>query len=225
METVEKHLGLVYREAFHLAKRTPFPVLDELISEGTLALIATLPRYDSTQGVAPSTFLVPRIRGAMLDYLRRIGAGTRRTRQCQKLLARTREFLAQRLLRKPTQSEIAEALGISLEELAEWRRSIVEGYEFHLRTNTSDEPLQPNETDEPGFEPPDLVERSEEHTRIWRALRNLPQRMRTIVVLYYWEDLNDREIGEILQLPTSTIHYSRRVAEKRLGEVLRVLSV
>src|SRR5215204_7313508 len=119
---LRQHLGLVYHVAQQLARARANDVeLDDLVSAGTLGLIDAFENFDTSRGLAFSTFAAPRIRGAMLDELRRIDRVPRSVRRKTRQLDGATTALASSLGREPEHSELAERLGIDLETLWRWQ--------------------------------------------------------------------------------------------------------
>jgi len=116
-QTVKAHLPLVRRQALALQVRLPASVqLDDLMQAGMVGLLEALDRYEAGQGASFETFAAQRVRGAMVDELRRGDWLPRSVRRNARELTRTIERLEQRLGRAPTGSEIAKAMGLALDD-------------------------------------------------------------------------------------------------------------
>jgi RNA polymerase sigma factor FliA len=221
---VEKHLGLVHHVARKLAKALANDAdIDELVSAGSIGLLNAAASFDPSRGLAFSTFAAPRIRGAMLDELRRQDHVSRSVRRKARALAAAGEALARRLEREPASTEVAEHLEIDLETYHGWRSATENALQDSL-----DQPAGSTE----GARLSDLIADSEarsidamvEHEEMAAALRaallDLPERERTILSLYYYEDLKLSEIARLMQVTESRISQIRSKALAQLREVI-----
>src|SRR5215218_3823066 len=119
---LRQHLGLVYHVAQQLVHARANDVeLDDLVSAGTLGLIDAFEHFDTSRGLAFSTFAAPRIRGAMLDELRRLDRVPRSVRRKTRQIERTSNALAIWLGREPGHADLAKGLGIDIETLWRWQ--------------------------------------------------------------------------------------------------------
>src|SRR2546423_8232214 len=110
----QQHVGLVHHVARQLARRLHDKIdLDELVSAGSIGLMQAAASYEPTRGLTFSTYAVPRIRGSMLDELRRQDHMSRGARRKARSIASAREALTHRLGREPKAAEVAAQLDIS----------------------------------------------------------------------------------------------------------------
>ncbi|MGH7712625.1 MAG: sigma-70 family RNA polymerase sigma factor, partial [Gemmatimonadaceae bacterium] len=120
---VAKHLGLVYHVARSLMRSRGISTeLDELVSAGTLGLIDALEHFDASRGLAFTTFAAPRVRGAMLDELRRLDHVPRSVRRRARAVAAATDALTGELGAAPKEQQLAERLGIDRQTLWRWQR-------------------------------------------------------------------------------------------------------
>jgi RNA polymerase sigma factor FliA len=218
-----EHLGLVHYVARQLARKLHDKVdLDELVSAGTLGLMQAAATYEPSRGLSFSTFAVPRIRGSMLDELRRADPVTRGVRQKTRAMDGARESLTRQLGRPPRTGEIARKLDISEETLRQWELD-VEG-SIRLSLDHAPRALAERETltaadaiaDEHA---PDIEERLTHEQRVALlgiAIRGLRAQERTVLALYYYEELTLHEIAQVLGLSASRISQIRTEALSRL---------
>src|SRR3954470_4312882 len=116
-----EHLSLVHHVARQLERRLTNEVdHDELVSAGTLGLMSAMTAFDANRGLAFSTFAVPRIRGAILDELRKQDHAPRSVRRKTREMSQAREQLMHALGREPSSVEIADALGVDRDTLYRW---------------------------------------------------------------------------------------------------------
>ena len=219
-----RYLGLVYHVAREVGIRTPAVEVGELVSAGTLGLIRALDSFDLSRGLAFSTYAVRRIRGAMLDDLRSRDWTPRSTRIKSRQLAGTVAELQARLGREPRSREVAEALGVSLEGYWDWRRGAERGVmvSFDAPPAGAEQGAVLEETIEnPDAPLPDHAMMTEERTDgVKAAIARLPEKERTVLALYYYEELNLRQIAEVLHVTESRVSQIRSQALRRLRDRL-----
>jgi RNA polymerase sigma factor for flagellar operon FliA len=198
----------------------------DLVSSGVFGLIDAIERFEPTRGVKFETFAAPRIKGAIYDGLRQLDWVPRSVRSRAREVERAFSDLEHKLGRSPTDDELAAHLQISIDELNKWLASIAA---------TTVGPLdraiaaghEPAAVDAKGFESPIAALEDQELRQIVRQeIRNLPEREKLVLSLYYDEGLTLAEIGEILgvtesrvsQIHTkSVIHLRARLASAGVG--------
>ncbi|RMG17007.1 MAG: FliA/WhiG family RNA polymerase sigma factor [Deltaproteobacteria bacterium] len=187
-----RHYGhLIDRNARRIAARVgDMSLVDDLWSVGALGLVDAASRFDAAQEVRFETFVEHRIRGAMLDELRRMDHLPRRLRQRTDRLARARQKLEHRLGREPDAFELAESLGWEVEEI----ESLDSVARPPLRLEEIDEPAVPSA----GDGPLDALERARQRERLAEAVAALPERLQIVLSLRLVEGLSLKEIAKIL---------------------------
>jgi RNA polymerase sigma factor for flagellar operon FliA len=220
-QLLDRYLGLVHHVAREVGARTPAVEVDELVSAGTIGLVRALDSFDLSRGLAFSTYAVRRIRGAILDDLRSRDWTPRSVRaKSRKLLAATAELQA-RLGRAPEPRELAAALEIDLETFWQWRAAAdgnvmisFDGAAMpgHRSALTLEETINDPDAPLPG----QSLAKAEEVQGLRQAIAMLPEKERTVLSLYYYEELNLRQIAEVLHLTESRISQIRTQALKRL---------
>jgi RNA polymerase sigma factor FliA len=219
-----EHLGLVHHVARQMSRTLAVKAdFDELVSAGTMGLMNALESFDAGRGLAFSTYAAPRIRGAILDELRRQDHVPRSVRRKTREIGAARETLTRIFGRPPEDKEIAEHLGVDLQTLWRWQ-SDVEGA-YHLPLDRS-----PSERDAHSPLPADLLSNEEEEgidekiskqqeVEILRdAITKLKEQERVVLTLYYFEELKLHEIAEVLELTESRVSQIRSKALSRLRE-------
>ncbi|HTO73196.1 MAG TPA: sigma-70 family RNA polymerase sigma factor [Gemmatimonadales bacterium] len=198
---VERHLGLVHHMARAVEKRTGAD-RDDLISAGSVGLLQAVERFDPERGHHFSTFALRRIRGAMLDEMRRLAPVSRRALTTRRRMTAARDRLEGRLGRPARAAEVALELGVEKKDYLAWE----------VDTNRTATALP---ADMPAPEP------IEGETPAWlvEALTRLPPRERKVISLRYGEELNDRAIGEVLGVTESRVSQIRNKALSRLRDV------
>jgi RNA polymerase sigma factor for flagellar operon FliA len=222
-----EHLSLVHHVARQLGRRLSDKVdHDELVSAGILGLMSAMGAFDSRRGLAFSTFAVPRIRGAILDELRRQDHVPRSVRRKTRDMEAARGALAARLCRAPDDDELAAELGVTLETLWKWQSDVESAVRLPL-----DRPARAGgETAPSSFldllhtEPSDAVDeqigREEEIALLRKAILDLREQERTVLGLYYFEELKIHQIAQILGVTDSRVSQVRSKALSRLREMV-----
>jgi RNA polymerase sigma factor for flagellar operon FliA len=232
-QLVIAHVGLVKVMAHRLAQRLPSQVeMSDLISVGVLGLIDAAGRYRPAMGVPFDAFARRRVQGAMLDALRDLDWAPRSLRRLRRDIDSATANLRHSLKREPTDSEIATSLDMSP---AEYERALDQ-----IRTLDLGAVRQLDATGEDGSpllelcldpdEGPDAqLQRTELKRLLANAIRELPERERQILALYYEEEMTMAEIGEVIGVCESRVSQLRSLAlsrlraslKKTLGEVRR----
>ncbi len=227
-ELILKYAPLIKYVAGRLAMRLPPNVdVNDLISAGVMGLIDALNRYDPKRNIQFKTFAEFRIRGAMLDELRSLDWVPRSVRKKATLLEKTYAELEQKLGRPAEDDEVAEALGISLDEfyrMLEETKGIsfvdIETIRRKIPDLNEDDIfdliVDPNQKDP--FEDTKLRELRD---ILAQAITELPEKEKLVVSLYYYEGLTMREIGEILGYTESRISQLHSKAIARLRAKIR----
>ncbi len=223
-ELMLEHFRLVRHVARQVIRTTPVDVeLDELVSAGTVGLMNAIERFDPCRGLAFSTFAVPRIRGSVLDDLRRRDHMPRSARNKQRDLARARERLSAELGRAPTEEEMAIELGVEMETLWRWRRDVEHGahvsIEPHLDTDSSSRGVTEEIlVGDDGDEIEGAVNLGEEVELLRKEILELKEQERTVLSLYYFEELKLHEIADILGVTESRVSQIRTKAVAALRD-------
>jgi RNA polymerase sigma factor for flagellar operon FliA len=225
-----EYLPTVKIIALKILARLPVGIeLNDLIHSGILGLIDAVKRYDPTRGTKFATYASLRIRGAILDELRNLDWASRSLRQRIKEIEHGFVGLEMKLGRAPDEEEMAQELGVSLEEFQQllhkakglgtglYRYSEIDGngaVNDRLVSYYSDE-------DEPA---PDLVLAREEMKKILAGfVEELPEKEKLVLNMYYLDDLHLKEIAQVLHLTESRISQIRTAAILRLrGKIARL---
>ena len=220
-ELVLAHLGLVKRVALHLKARIPaFMELDELIQVGMIGLLEASRAYDATKGVEFENFAHSRVRGAMLDEVRRLSFLPRSAVAFNKSHNESIHTLAAELGRTPTQSEIADYMGKDIEEFHK-ERGKAKRFETYSMEVVTEEVM--SIADDSSQQPDVIVEEAEFMDAVTDAIADLPEREQLVMQLYYVEELNLKEIGEVLSVSESRISQILSSVVKKLRAHLKVV--
>lgn len=223
---IEEHLGLVHHVARQLARGLTVDAdFDELVSAGTIGLMNALDGFDTTRGLAFSTFAAPRIRGAILDELRRQDHVPRSLRRKAREINAAKEQLIRALGRMPDDREVAEQLSVDLPTLWRWKAEL-EGV-VHLSLQAPAAPsdratpdLGDQLADESGSAIEERLNLQQETAFLKDALLRLKEQERVVLSLYYFEELKLHQIADVLGLTESRVSQIRSKAIGRLrGEM------
>ncbi len=219
---IEANLPLVKHVVFQVAVHFPRHVdREELARAGALGLVEAARRYDEDRGVPFERFAAQRIRGAILDSVRAADWAPRSVRLLARRLESTEQQLASELGRVPNMPEMAEALGVSLDELARLRdrlfRSVVLALD-HETSDDSDEDLTLVDVlrDSSAIEPSEELESRELHTYLRDAVKLLPERQRFVIVGYFLEGRTSQDLARFLGVTESRVSQLRSEALRNL---------
>ena len=192
---------------------------DDLLGYGMVGLVAAADGFDPDRGLQFSTYAYPRIRGAILDELRKADFLPRGRRDRVRELERAARDLEQTQGRPPTPEELAAALGVQLEELDE----ILSSAHASLHVSLEDGPSEDFGAllrDPKSDDPVDSAEWTEMAGLLTEAIAQLPEPEQTVITLYYAEELLLKEIGSILGVTESRVSQLRSRAIYRLNVAL-----
>jgi RNA polymerase sigma factor for flagellar operon FliA len=220
---IEKHLVLAKYAAARVAGRLPGHVrLDDLYSSALVGFLDAVEDYDPDRNVEFGAYASRRIRGAILDELRRLDCVPRRVRRLAREAAGAIGVLTQRLGRQPRDEEIAEEMGVPL---AAYRRLLTEGVTLlSLDADASGEPgsaLVDVIEDESIHDPFATLEAEERRVLFARFIDMLPERERQVLGLYYQEELTMHDVGTVLGITESRVSQIHSSAILRLRAAVR----
>jgi RNA polymerase sigma factor for flagellar operon FliA len=223
-ECIKEYAPLVKRIAHHLMLRLPNSVaVEDIIQAGMIGLLDAATRYDQFHGAQFETFAAQRIRGSMLDELRQADWMPRSLRRDMRRVEAAMSKLQQRLGRAPSESEVANELGMPLTEyqqmLFESRGAQLVYYEdFHTE---GDEDFFDRYDFDNDADPLSLLQ--DEHFRgaLIKAIDNLPERERMLMGMHYEQEMNLREIGEVMGVSESRVCQLHTQAVARLRSMLK----
>lgn len=185
---------------------------DDLVSYGIFGLIDAIDKFDPSRGIKFETYAIARIRGSILDELRKTDWIPRSIRQKAKKLERTYTELENRLGRSATDYEMCNALNMNIEDfhhlLSEVSCTTLNSLDELWMAHTGDEDsvrlldlIQANEDDDPLFQ----LEANELKNSLATAIDSLPERERMVISLYYYDGLTLKEISQVMEVSESRI--------------------
>jgi RNA polymerase sigma factor for flagellar operon FliA len=207
-DLVELHTGLVHFLARRLHRTLADGAeLDELVSAGMVGLLAAAESFDVERGLAFSTLATMRVRGAMLDQIRKLMNDTRTARKKRALYATVVERLAQATGTQPTRAEIARAMQVSDAELLEIEGS---GITLSSISDEYDDASTAFASDDP--DPFEALCEAEDRERLVRAMTELPDRLQLVLQLFFVEEMNLTEIAQVIDVSVPRVHQLRAKA-------------
>ena len=214
---VEKHASLVKRIACHLINRLPASVqLEDLIQAGMIGLLEASRNYDERQGASFETYAGIRIRGAMLDEIRKNDWAPRSVHRKARMVAEAVRGIEHDEGRDARDTEIASVLDMPLQDYYK----ILQDNSYHKVLSfedlgVGDDSILENMSDNtPGIL--DGLQREDLQRILSEAIASLPERERLVMALYYDEELNLREIGAVLGVSESRVSQIHSQAVIRL---------
>lgn len=195
---------------------------DDLVGYGTFGLIDAIDKFDLLKGVKFETYASLRIRGAILDQIRKMDWIPRTLRQKQKKIDQAYQKLELEHGRAGTAEEVAEEIGISIDELANWQNQtkvtnlisldefLEQGAEIRVDSDSSSH-----------FEQPECVMEKEEIKNVLlQTLEHLTENEKKVITLYYYEDLTLKEISHILEVSESRVSQLHTKALQKMRQKL-----
>jgi RNA polymerase sigma factor for flagellar operon FliA len=193
-----------------------------LVQAGILGLIDAANKFDSKKHVVFSTYAKHRIKGAMLDNLRKLDWASRDMRRRQKQMEAASRELTAMLQRAPTEAEIAEKMGIKVDR---WRRMMLDlpnmsQVSLSTRANENDELPAPDLPDAPENQPDSICIHEQLRSLLGEATKSLPERYQKVVTLYHYNEMTMKEIGSALGINESRVSQIHKTAIEKMATVL-----
>jgi RNA polymerase sigma factor for flagellar operon FliA len=205
-ELVLKHGELVKRIAYHVVSRLPAHIeVDDLIQAGMIGLLNAAQNFTPTKGANFETYAGIRIRGAMLDEARRSNWTPRSTFRNAKQVSQAIRQIENRTGRDAKAQEIATALGVSLDEYHRMVESAASSRILSYEQLADDPERASMLPDSPEDGPETMLEEDQFREAVAQAISSLPERERLVLSLYYDQELNLREIGQVLEVSESRV--------------------
>jgi RNA polymerase sigma factor for flagellar operon FliA len=224
---IREYAPLVKFIANKIALRLPANIeLDDLVSAGIIGLMDAIDKYDPARDNKFKTYAEFRVRGAILDELRAQDWIPRSMREKAKNIERAFQRLEQKLGRTPSEEESARELGLSLDEFQSALHqcksiSLLSLDEVGTFANGDKKSLlgllEAGKSTNPLFQ----ISNVQLRDHLAKAIQELPEKQRMVLSLYYYEDLNLKEIGEVLEVTESRVSQLHTQAVLRLRSKLR----
>ncbi|MCX8058860.1 MAG: RNA polymerase sigma factor WhiG [Spirochaetes bacterium] len=214
----------------HIAGKISYKIkgaveFDDLLGFGTIGLLDAIEKYDPSKKIKFNTYATTRIMGSIYDELRNLDWIPRTIRQKTKQLESTISKLEEELGRPPSDEEIANKLNISYEELQKWYTdangtTLLSLSDLYSKQSGDGEPIEfINTVESPEVKNPErIVEKTEITNLLADAIKELPDKEKKVLILYYYEELTLKEIGEVLDITES------RVSQLHTKAIIRLRS-
>ena len=216
---IENNMGLVRKIAWHMHGRVKSAVeIEDLIQIGMYGLVTAAQNYVVKEGVSFASYAGIRIRGEIVDHLRRNSNLCRTTIQMQQKYNASLEKLSRQLQREPKNNEIAKDMCLEESELDNWEQAFAANTHQSLDSVYDEFSIWFASNDQ---SPEDELSESELRENLVEALKTLPEREAMLVQLYYVEELNVYEIAEVLEITTGRVSQIKKSAISRLREFIQ----
>jgi RNA polymerase sigma factor for flagellar operon FliA len=224
-EQVVKYAPLVKRIAYHMMARLPASVeVDDLIQVGLIGLMDAVGRFDGTQGAQFESYATQRIRGAMLDELREADWLPRHVRQKSRQIESAIHRLEQRNGKSPSEQEISAELGMPIDQyqsmLGDVKCSQLLYYEDFSDEDSAS--FLERYLVDGSNDPLSVLEDEGFRASLVAAIHSLPERERSMMGMYYEQDMNLKEIGAVLGVSESRVCQLHSQAVARLRAQLKI---
>jgi RNA polymerase sigma factor for flagellar operon FliA len=228
-EMILKYIPYVKYIASRLVSGKPPGIeLDDLISFGIIGLIDAIEKFDPSKGLKFETYATVRIRGSIIDELRKISWIPKSAFSKLSFLNRTREDLESKLNREPTEQKIAESMNTSVDDIRSIQSyvnyvSVVSLDEVFFKSEEEDLHFKNIIEDENSPQPDKILEENEKFNILKDAIDLLPEKDKIVLNLYYYEKLTLKDIGKILEISESRVSQLHSRAIIRLRENMKKL--
>jgi RNA polymerase sigma factor FliA len=216
---IEEFAPLVKRIAYHMMMRMPASVqVDDLIQAGMIGLIEAAQKYDSSKGASFETYAGIRIRGAIVDEMRRGDWAPRSVHRNSRRIAQAIKAVEARTGRDAQDAEVAAELGVELPEYFSMLQdsNCSRLYSYEETFGEEDSNIDASETSSAFASPYEGLQRDGLKNALAAAIGQLPERERMVLALYYTEELNLKEIGLVLGVSESRVSQIHSQAAARL---------
>uniref|UniRef100_N2BQ71 RNA polymerase sigma factor n=1 Tax=Eubacterium plexicaudatum ASF492 TaxID=1235802 RepID=N2BQ71_9FIRM len=203
---------------------------DDLVSYGIFGLIDAIDKFDMDKEVKFETYASLRIRGAILDQIRKMDWIPRTVRQKQKKIDEAIKRVEMQTGKTALDEEVARELGVSGEELMEWQSqlkvtNVVSLNEF---IEQGSEPVMDARHNSHFIQPEEQVQETELKEKLQEAMEQLTEKEKKVILLYYYEDLTLKEISKVLEVSESRISQLHTKAlskmQKTMGAYMEILA-
>ena len=211
---ISGHMDLVRKIAWHMHGRVGSSIeIDDLIQIGYFGLVTAAQKYSVKEGASFASYAVLRIRGAIVDHLRKSSNLCRTTIQMQQKTKIVEASLVKKLHRTPTRQEISEELGIKIGEFDEWERAFAANVHTSLDAAYDEFSMWFVSKES---SPEQKLNEADLRKSLRMSLEDLSQKEALVIQLYYVEELNVYEIAEVLDVTTGRVSQIKKSAISKL---------
>jgi len=194
---------------------------EDLVGHAVVGLIDAIEKFDPDRGIKFETYALPRIRGEVIDTIRQLDWAPRSVRKSETELRDAYAQLEMRLERSPTDAEVAQHLGVGVTELEKMLMDVGQSALLSLdEVMATGGDVRASYDDQDEDDPASRAERAEQKRLLARAIDELSERERTVVALYYYENLTQKEIAAVLEVTESRVCQIHTKAILRLSAKL-----
>jgi RNA polymerase sigma factor FliA len=205
-DLVAQYAPLVKRIAYHLISKLPDTIMvDDLIQSGMLGLLEAVKNFDASQGASFETYAGIRIRGSMLDDVRRSDWTPRSVHRKARMVADAIRQIENITGCDARDSDVAKFLGISMDEYGQILQDTLCCRELSVEKLAEEGDHAFDECIEEESDPFGQISHESFNTALKEAIMQLPERERLVISLYYNDELNLREIGKVLEVSESRV--------------------
>ena len=211
---ISGHMDLVRKIAWHMHGRVGSAIeIDDLIQIGYFGLVTAAQKYSVKEGASFASYAVLRIRGAIVDHLRKSSNLCRTTIQMQQKTKLVEASLLKKLHRSPSRQEISDELGIKIDEFDEWERAFAANVHTSLDAAYDEFSIWFVSKDS---SPEQKLNEADLRKSLRMSLEDLSQKEALVIQLYYVEELNVYEIAEVLDVTTGRVSQIKKSAISKL---------
>ncbi len=195
---------------------------EDLVGYGIFGLIDAIDKFDAGKDVKFETYASLRIRGAILDQIRKMDWIPRTVRQKQKKIDEAIKALESRNGRPATDEEIANELGISSDEYNSWQGQLKVTNVISLNeyVESGAEPVSDAKNNSHFIQPEDAIEKEELSKMLKSSLENLTEKERHVILMYYYEEMSLKEIAKVLEVTESRVSQLHTKALQKMKKVM-----
>ena len=211
---ISGHMDLVRKIAWHMHGRVGSAIeIDDLIQIGYFGLVTAAQKYSVKEGASFASYAVLRIRGAIVDHLRKSSNLCRTTIQMQQKTKLVEASLLKKLHRSPSRQEISDELGIKIDEFDEWERAFAANVHTSLDAAYDEFSMWFVSKES---SPEQKLNEADLRKSLRMSLEDLSQKEALVIQLYYVEELNVYEIAEVLDVTTGRVSQIKKSAISKL---------
>lgn len=218
----ERYAPLVKRIAHHLMARLPASVqFEDMLQAGMLGLLEARGNFDATKGASFETFAGIRIRGSMIDEIRRGDWVPRSVHKNARSIAAVIKDIEQSTGRDARDTEVAEKLGVKVSEYRQMLMDVNNGHMMDFEGMGVTEDFFSKGLSDSSQTPLERIQKEDFRNSLSDAIASLPEREKLVLALYYDEELNLKEIGDVMGVSESRVSQINSQAMLRLQSRLK----